>query len=268
MEKLNKKFSFLCLLFATLSCVCGLEVDGFIKLITDKIMTSQVMIVYLNDNLTDNKVEDVKKIFDDFEEIELNKFNDSAAAYDMLKKDPFISGQMDLIKNDFILPSFFEVSIRKANVKKIERIVNKIESLKEVQYVDIEFDVIKKIFESLHKVKVARILIALLILTFSLFFLYMSGYLYVLSNKDELYLAREVSLAVRKALLSLMTYQLIRGVLAGLFGLITVYMVVKISGLDFYINVFEAFLAVSGISILAALLCGFNGLVKKHGFNL
>lgn len=265
MAKLNKTFSFLSLLVASILWVVWLESNGFLNAVHKKVISSLAMVVYLEDNASGNDIEILRKMFKEYKEISVKKFNNASEAYENLKNDPAISRQLELMEEDFRFPANFELLVDSFDIQKIRNIAKQIEFFKMVQHVDVRLELFNKAGALIKKIEKVKILSGWILLTLSMFFFYFSGYLYVLAHDDNLAVGiKFVAASMRRVLTPGARQQFVTGILAGLLGLAVCYLLVIFVEVRFYVNVFKFVLTVIVTGVLSSLSYLVNGFIRKR----
>ncbi len=232
--RMAKLFSFFSLLVASLLLMIWLESSGFLNAVYKKISSSLTMVVYFEENITDNEIEDFKRATRDYKEISPEKFNNSSSLYEKLKKDPAISKQLEQISGDFRFPANYEFLIKDFDIEKIRNIVKQIKDFKIVQHVEVHFELIRQAGDLIKKIRKVKILSGWILLILGICFFCLSGYLRGLTDSGG-------------------RHRFFSGICAGLFGLLLCYSLVNFVGVGFYIGVFKSVLIITAIGVISSL---------------
>ncbi len=193
--KLNKSFSFLLSLLAVFLLIVYLSAAEFLNFVSERMASKISIIVYLNEDVSGSDIQDVKKLIESFEDVNIKSFTSSIEAYEKLKEDGRISKKLKLLGGHITLPASFDVGVTFINAERIGGIVQKLSAAQTIQKVSVPLKSIERAEELLKIVENIIKYTGWVFFAVGLFFFYLAGYMYNTLNSEKFLLARSFGIS-------------------------------------------------------------------------
>ncbi|MFH1414562.1 MAG: permease-like cell division protein FtsX [Elusimicrobiota bacterium] len=216
MERSSRILSFVCLFFAALLCFVWLGMITVTGRLHKRILSSLVFMVYLDKTASDEDINAFRKKLDNYKQVRLILYEDSATIYDKLRKDPDLSEQMEILKDKVDLPPRFKIGINTPDYLKINNILEKLKKGKSVEHLDTRNSFVKKTAMMMEKIRRIRSLLGLLLPLFAFYIFSVSAYLFRVSQYDEIRIANNIAADVKVVLGAAARRFLLAGIISGI----------------------------------------------------
>jgi len=233
MEKLYKRFSFICLAVAFLLCLCWVESNYYFHRTVDKITSSITVSVYVDESASGNDIQKFKTLFTEFEEFEIREFISSVSAYKKLSEEEELLKQVGIIGDDITLPASFILTVKQLNAGRIKKLAGKIKKMDKVQHVEVPLDLLEKSESMIQMGRLIKNIAAFAVSAISLFLLFCSAYLNFMKDKDKLKMALNCNVPLLRAVSGSVRYAFFTGCIAAAAAAAVLYVLNNLLNAEF-----------------------------------